>query len=878
MKITSKKPLTKTTLLAISVSFLLLASAFAALPVTNAHTPAWDIPIWSYMNVSPNPIGVDQTAFIVFWFDKSPPTAAGSGGDRWTDITIEVTAPDNSKDTLGPFTTDSVGGSYAMFTPTQVGTYTFVLDFPGQTASLYHPETGVAGNPSDFVNDTYSSSTTTATLTVQEEPISDPISPPLPTSYWTRPIEGQNTDWSCIASNWLSDPFAYPYSRVQTVGSAPNSAHVMWTKEVHYGGVVGGSNVGSDGMTYYGGLMYECKFANPIIMQGRLYYSMPLSNSPSAYGFTCVDLTNGETLWTIEESFGAEPFGLPFAQLYDYESMNQHGVIPNGYIWRVVGSTWMAYDGFTGSWLFNLTNVPGGTNEVGTNGERLRYVLSSDANWLALWNNTAAWGLTGASNADDTSSNAYQWRPGGKSVDASTAYSWNVTLPEQISAGSAIIDVIPGDLVLGRSSAFAGLTGFGTPDPYTLWAISLKPESRGELLWIQSYDAPNDNLTRVAGKIDPATRVFTMYDKEAVQWTGYSLDTGDKVWGPTASEHPFNYYATSAGVMSAGTSMVAYGKLYSTGFSGILYCYDMSNGNQIWNYSTPSGFATPYGGYSSLIGAISDGKVYTYFIDHSPNAPPYKGVEVRCINATTGDEVWTIMGWGGDRSLAIADGCLTYYNLYDGQIYCVGKGPTATTVSAPQLELPKGSQVLITGTVTDVCAGAKELVETGEFNVVPAVSDESMSDWMEYLYMQKPMPPDADGVTVKLTAIDPNGNTQDLGTATTDTNGNYAVAWTPPVEGIYQVTATFHGTNSYYGSTQTAYFIVGETTTSTTPAASAQPTPTQPTQTPPQSASPSPSIAPPPTSDTPTTTYIAIGAAAAIIIIIAAAIVLRKRQ
>ncbi len=46
---------------------------------------------------------------------------------------------------------------------------------------------------------------------------------------------------------------------------------------------------------------------------------------------------------------------------------------------------------------------------------------------------------------------------------------------------------------------------------------------------------------------------------------------------------------------------------------------------------------------------------------------------------------------------------------------------------------------------------------------------------MEYLYMQRPMPENAKGVTVKYTAIDPNGNFQDIGEATADICGNFGI-------------------------------------------------------------------------------------------------------
>src|SRR5690606_32274473 len=115
-----------------------------------------------------------------------------------------------------------------------------------------------------------------------------------------------------------------------------------------------------------------------------------------------------------------------------------------------------------------------------------------------------------------------------------------------------------------------------------------------------------------------------------------------------------------------------------------------------------------------------------------------------------------LMSWGGDRSLAIADGYLIYYNLYDGQIYCIGKGPSQTTVVASPKVTQLQNSVLIEGTVTDHSAGAKELVSSGRFSDVAAMSDVSQTSWMEYLYMQKPKPADAVGVEVQITVYDPD--------------------------------------------------------------------------------------------------------------------------
>ena len=157
-------------------------------------------------------------------------------------------------------------------------------------------------------------------------------------------------------------------------------------------------------------------------------------------------------------------------------------------------------------------------------------------------------------------------------------------------------------------------------------------------------------------------------------------------------------------------------------------------------------------------------------------------------------------------------GFLVYLNNYDGQIYCVGKGPSLTTVKALLNNVMAGSVITIKRSVSDQSAGAKAKVDSGEFSVVAAVSDESIAGYMEYVYMQKPLSADLKGVSVVLTATNTNGQTTTIGTAITDINGKYALSWTPPTQDTYHITANFQTTNSYWGSQDTTYITVGPTT------------------------------------------------------------------
>jgi hypothetical protein len=116
-----------------------------------------------------------------------------------------------------------------------------------------------------------------------------------------------------------------------------------------------------------------------------------------------------------------------FGQLYDYESMNQHGIIPNGFLWKTAndpangGTVWMAYDPIDGNWLFNETNVLQAHTVYGPNGEILIYQLTiTDAGWH-VGTTQQLTALTSSNDPTDlTSSNYYQCAPSVKTSTQAT--------------------------------------------------------------------------------------------------------------------------------------------------------------------------------------------------------------------------------------------------------------------------------------------------------------------------------------------------------------------------------------------------------------------------------------------------------------------------
>jgi len=123
------------------------------------------------------------------------------------------------------------------------------------------------------------------------------------------------------------------------------------------------------------------------------------------------------------------------------------------------------------------------------------------------------------------------------------------------------------------------------------------------------------------------------------------------------------------------------------------------------------------------------------------------------------------------------------------------------TLSAPDTAVTAGTAVILKGTVMDNSPGTKQANAQLRFpNGVPAVSDESQTAWMLYVYKQFQQPMDTVGVPVSIDAVDPNGNYIHLGETTSDASGQFYFTYTPTVAGQYTIYATFAGSASYYSS------------------------------------------------------------------------------
>jgi hypothetical protein len=312
----------------------------------------------------------------------------------------------------------------------------------------------------------------------------------------------------------------------------------------------------------------------------------------------------------------------------------------------------------------------------------------------------------------------------------------------------------------------------------------------------------------------------------------YDVKTGARVWsGELKGDNgaPPNSYDLFSLKPYVGT-----GVLYVAGLGGDLWAFDSVTGTQKWYTNTTKlvgdpGIESPYGIWPLWVfncaGFTND---VAYFpIGHEYNPPLFHGAQMLAINASTGELVWSELGTY-IRSTSIAYGIMLSMNAYDNQIYAFGKGPSQTTISAPDVGVTTGTPITITGRVTDIAAGTKQDEIALRFpNGVPAVSDASQSKFMEYVYQKQTMPLNITGVPVTISVVDSNGNYRVIGQTQTDASGTYGFTWTPDISGGYQITASFTGSESYYKSQATTYFHASEAApTSTTQPVSQQADPT----------------------------------------------------
>jgi outer membrane protein assembly factor BamB len=845
IKYRRKKKMSKNkiaTLIALILMFAMVVS-LVALPTTHAQLTKKTYP---FIGAMPNPVGVGQETLLHFGISDAIAHTEEYQHEGWFDLTVTVTRPDGNTETLGPFTTDTTGGTGTQYVPTMAGTYYLQVHFPEQTMRVTS-----SGIPEGTIM--LASDSEKLALNVTDEPRQYYPGVPLPTEYWTRPINAQFREWGQISSNWLMTP----YNRFAPYNDAPETPHLLWEKTLAEGGLAGGglgeeTDWGKDQLGYEMGDAYEGKFIGSVILDGVLYFnrqialSLPQSSNtlpedmvsamdvnPPEQRVVAVDLKTGEELW--DKVLGDNDM-VGWGQTMYWKTMNMYGAF--SYLWTSVGTTMKAYDPLTGRWEYTVTDVPGLSARFGRpnilfggNGEMLIYTVDTTHGSMMMWNSTRVvhqtyYDLYMASDSESVRANAAyyseRWRPQGFTFNGTKGIQWTVPIPTGLPGSASVY--FPEDRVIG---GYINSTGRLDVQPIAMWGLSLKPGQEGTLLFSTTWQPPAGSLDLRFAAASAEDGVFTVRAKEICAFFGFSMDTGKYLWGPTESR---GYMDLFMGGPSGENGMIAYGKLYLGTLAGVLQAIDVKTGELLWTYEMTQPYTELMWGmgyWPIEFAFISDGKVYLLHTEHSGNSPLPRGAPFVCLNATTGEEIFRVDGlfrftvWGGDPM--IADSTAVIFSTYDNTIYAVGKGPSATTVTASPKVSVNGDNVLVEGLVTDISPGTEEYARTARFpNGVPAVSDEDIGEWMKYVYIQFPRPTDVTGVEVVISVLDPNNNFYEVGRATSDASGFYSCEFAPIVPGKYTVVASFEGSEAYYGSFAETAVSVKEA-----PAATPEPTPTQ---------------------------------------------------
>jgi outer membrane protein assembly factor BamB len=387
-----------------------------------------------------------------------------------------------------------------------------------------------------------------------------------------------------------------------------------------------------------------------------------------------------------------------------------------------------------------------------------------------------------------------------------TGNNWLTGIEWNVSTIDPTLDIYKGEVNVG-DNGFYGIRAFPFPAANVIVlrthnAMKIMEGwdyTTGKRLWRNTNTVADIGVNDADGGpngpiilLDGATQSFVAYD----------VKTGQEMWKSKMGDLPWGMVPNYCYAIHNST-------FYHGSYDGHVYAVDLATGKRLWQSDYTGDEPESLYGHQPFNGrAVGADGVLFFSTDTVYQLMPRTRFHVlAAIDESTGKFLWKLPIGAKPRSIAY--GYLVATDGENGIQYCIGKGKTATSITAPLTTVPSGNAVLIQGTIMDMSPGKPN---------TPAVSDANMDEWMDYLYGQNATllnnPPKPDGVTVRLSAKAADGSIVDIGTVTSDSGGMYKKTWTPPVEGEYTVYATFDGSNSYWGSyAQTALSITKATET-----------------------------------------------------------------
>jgi len=520
---------------------------------------------YAYIAVSPSTTQVNIPVLIEGWTSPTPlgvPMGAGTQVMYRFNHTVTLTKPDGTTYVKTAIDAYGDGTFFFMYTPDQVGNWTAVVYWPGDS--------------------NFAASTSTKTkFSVQSDPIPKYPDAPLPTQYWTRPINAQNRDWAQYLADWNVNGYPENTQNYQPWGHAPESPHILWTYTTSVGGIMGGID---------GDASYRFGITPTAVIGGRAYMNCK-------DGYYCLDIYTGKVIW------GPKTFTGTLFFITNKADPDPGGAATHYEIWDYHSVGWIeVFDASTGAYSSNKT----GTAWVGAGITKLHegyFYFLNGRQWIK-------WDPFNISPAAVALGKSVMNAPFADKI------LWNVTIPTGVATPS---------VYSGNYAAGAGCqSGFDLTTGDKLWnTTGARPEAtywrnvadQGQGLWFQST----------------MRSTFEAYDLATGKLKWESSPAAPDPWGTFWSYYICNAYGYLYGMGYTG-------QVYA-------YDIKNGHLNWTFSADKPIGDESPFDGYPFWQPpVVVDGKVYAGTTEHTPTQPRVRGNELYCIDAYTGDLLWKVNG------------------------------------------------------------------------------------------------------------------------------------------------------------------------------------------------------------------------------------------
>ncbi len=503
----------------------------------------------AYLSFRPNPVGLNQPILVNFWI---VPAVTRDRVVRGYQITF--TKPDGTKDVVTMDGEPATTANWFEYVIDQVGTWKIKLDFPG---TYFNGTTNQAAE-SAYYNPC---STAEQTLTVQQDYVwSWPVSP-IPTDYWTRPVDYVHREWWPILGNYPATGYdghqdpqwntRYPDTNPHWSSQydftpwvqAPNTAHIVWKRQTAIAGLTGGQTGPGSGMQV-GGSTTGSPDKPDILYAGRAYQTVtkPMSvlingtiRTQTTSVWQCYDIRTGEIYWEQTD------VNAPTMIEYNYRNEDQtYATSSSVYLMYLGNARLIKYNPFNGAVIANVSIAPltgsGGTYYMN------RYCLA-----------VQDLGSTAGANRY----RLINWTTAGTSTNFTSRIVSNTTY-----ARSSLPSVIDWSVLLG-----AQVSGVTIAGAYSGIAAQGFDVLTGQSLWNSTM---NDE-TLYSGSCTEADHGKVVALSQHGYFVAWDLRTGNVAWKSEMMDYPWGQSAFGGYSAQSG-----YGMFFRESYDAV-YAYNWSN-------------------------------------------------------------------------------------------------------------------------------------------------------------------------------------------------------------------------------------------------------------------------------------------------------------